>query len=331
MNNLVSASPGQLSSVGYLLEKMEGVMTLAKFLCKSELLPIAFRNKPENTFILLTMADKLNEDYFDLSNHLNVIHGRTTFGAPYAIRRANLSGKLVSGIQYRQEGQGADLKVTAYAHFKSSPEREISHTVTLKQARQAGWGKGGSQYDHSPDLMLKYRSATFLIRTHMPEVLCGMHTTDEAYDIAHNKGALIDVTPPVEAIVAPSKNKIIDLTDDFLESETVADYKMSTVETIEAADDYKMSVDYKMSTPAVETKTSDVIIESIEVIEEPIPIIDTIQGLIKELRVPQETVNKWLERAQVGTIQELPLPFAQKVFSHLHGQQTKRDSLGVHD
>jgi len=52
----------------------------------------------------------------------------------------------------------------------------------MKEARAEGWTKN-PKYSSLPELMLRYRAAILLIRTHMPEVLNGLHTVEELDDI----------------------------------------------------------------------------------------------------------------------------------------------------
>jgi hypothetical protein len=53
-----------------------------------------------------------------------------------------------------------------------------------------GWfSKSGSKWQTMPDLMLRYRAATFFCRLYAPEVTMGFQTAEEVQDV-------IDVTPP---------------------------------------------------------------------------------------------------------------------------------------
>lgn len=98
----------------------------------------------------------------------------------FAISVANGSGCLRGGISYDIEGSRDSLK----AALKSSGE-EISYSIGRKEARAEGWIKN-FKYSSLPELMLRYRVATLLIRTHMPEVLNGMQMVEELEDVGLN-------------------------------------------------------------------------------------------------------------------------------------------------
>ena len=55
----------------------------------------------------------------------------------------------------------------------------------MDTARKEGWIKN-SKYKTMPEQMLRYRSATWLIRTHCPEVLLGMQSSEEIQDVQVN-------------------------------------------------------------------------------------------------------------------------------------------------
>lgn len=88
-----------------------------------------------------------------------------------------------------------DLKVTAYTNLKKTGE-EISYTITMREAIAENWTKN-PKYRTLPELMLRYRAATLLIRTHAPEVLNGMHMVEEIEDVVM---ATKDVTPKAQVV-----------------------------------------------------------------------------------------------------------------------------------
>jgi hypothetical protein len=57
----------------------------------------------------------------------------------------------------------------------------VSVNVSMAMAKADGWTKN-AKYRSIPEQMLRYRSATWLIRLYCPEVTCGMQSTDELKD-----------------------------------------------------------------------------------------------------------------------------------------------------
>jgi len=147
-----------------------------------------------------------------------VIKGKLGMNSTFAISLANSSGLFEGGIRFKDGGSGKDfetkyeyyvkngdkkigikvlkdIEVTAFATLKSTQE-EIAFTVTMKQAQAEDWTKK-SKYTTLPELMLRYRAATLLIRTHVTEVINGMHMVEEIEDINASKRSIL---PPSSAI-----------------------------------------------------------------------------------------------------------------------------------
>lgn len=58
-----------------------------------------------------------------------------------------------------------------------------SPEVSIQMAIDEGWlTKNGSKWQTIPELMLRYRCASFFGRLYAPEILMGLHTTEEVHD-----------------------------------------------------------------------------------------------------------------------------------------------------
>lgn len=160
---------------------MEKAYKFAEIMSKSDIVPAHYRGKAENTFIAVQSAYRMNLDPMMVMQNTFVVSGKLGMSSAFAISLANSSGRLNGGITYDIEGVGENLRVTAKATLQSSG-KEISYSIGMKEARAEGWTKN-PKYSTLPELMLRYRAATLLIRTHMPEVLNGMHMVEELEDI----------------------------------------------------------------------------------------------------------------------------------------------------
>lgn len=172
------------------LEMMEKALKFSEIMARADIIPTHYRGKPANVFIAVQSALRMNLDPMQIMQNTFIISGKLGMVTAFAISLANQSGLFDSGIRYRIEGSGENLKVTAYTNLKKTGE-EISYTITMREAIAEGWTKN-NKYKTLPELMLRYRAATLLIRTHVPEVLNGMHMVEEIEDIAM---ATKDVTP----------------------------------------------------------------------------------------------------------------------------------------
>jgi hypothetical protein len=172
-------------------ENMDKIYKFAEFMSKSDLIPAHYQGKPANVFIAAQTAYRMNLDPMFIMQSTFVVKGKLGMNSSFAISRANSSGIFKSGIKYKSVGEGANLSVTAYAALKSD-NSFISYTISMATAQAEGW-TSNPKYKSLPELMLMYRAATFLIRTHVPEILNGMHTIEEVQDVNYSKDKVVEI------------------------------------------------------------------------------------------------------------------------------------------
>lgn len=186
MSNITTTSSQDM------LEQMEKAYKFASIMSKSDIIPIHYRNKPENCFIAINSAIRMNIDPMLAMQNTFVVSGKLGMNTSFAISLLNQSGVIKGSIKYAISGTGDNLEVTASARLAKTDE-EISTSVSMKMAIAEGWTRN-NKYKTMPEHMLKYRAATFLIRLHFPEVLNGLHTVEELEDVKASETK--DITPP---------------------------------------------------------------------------------------------------------------------------------------
>jgi len=174
-----------------MFEVMEKAYKFSQIMAKSDIIPAHYRNKPENVFVAIQTAYRMDLDPMLVMQNTFVISGKLGMNSTFAISLANSSGLFEGGIRYKIVGEGNELRVTAYATLKSNNEK-ISYTIGMKEAIAENWTKN-PKYKTLPELMLRYRAATLLIRTHVPEVINGMYMVEEIQDVQASKE--INLTP----------------------------------------------------------------------------------------------------------------------------------------
>lgn len=195
-----------------MFDALEKAYRVADLMSKSDIIPTHFRGKPANIFIVLNTAYRMNLDPMLVMQNTFVISGKLGMSAALVISLANRSGLFNHGIRYRTIGKDNELAVTAYTNLAGTDE-EISYTITMKEAIAEGWTKN-PKYQSLPELMLRYRAATFLIRTHAPEVINGMHAVEELEDV---KVSTRDVTPEFKEDIKNNDEVLLNITDiDYL-------------------------------------------------------------------------------------------------------------------
>ena len=160
----------------------EHTWRVAKAFSMSQMVPPHFQGKPENCMVALMMAEQLEINHLLALQNLTVIQGRPGFNAQFAIALANRRGPFRGPISWTSKGQGDSLEVTAKAVLKEN-DKTVSVSVSMEIAKAEGWTKN-PKYRTMPEQMLRYRSATWLIRLYCPEVLLGFGTSEEIEDTA---------------------------------------------------------------------------------------------------------------------------------------------------
>lgn len=181
----------------------EHLYRVAKAFSMSKMVPPHFQGKPEDCMVALMMSQQLNVDALQCIQNIQVINGRPGFSASYAIGLANTRGPFAGPITWSSKGKGEGLEVTAHAIVKSTGE-QVSVTVNMEMAKAEGWVKN-PKYRSIPEQMLRYRSATWLIRLHCPEVLLGL-STDEEIGGAVQAVTVADQTPSKPATTVDDLN-----------------------------------------------------------------------------------------------------------------------------
>lgn len=159
---------------------------LAKVLSQSTIIPQTYQSKPDNVFIALEMAARMNVSPTFVMNNLYIVQGRPSWSGQACVAMIKGCG-LYDNIEYVYVGEENSDEWGCYvqAFDKKLGKTIQGSTVTIKQAKDEGWyGKTGSKWKTLPHLMLTYRAAAFFARVHCPNILQGFLIADETTDIA---------------------------------------------------------------------------------------------------------------------------------------------------
>jgi hypothetical protein len=162
----------------------ELIQRASKALAASDLVPKAFRGNMANCMIALNMAERMQADPLMVMQNLYVVQGHPSWSAQFLIACFNQCGRF-SSIRFNFIGErGKDnWGCQATATELSTGEIVTGPEITIELAKKEGWyAKPGSKWQTIPELMLRYRSAAWLIRTIAPEIGMGFHTSDEMRD-----------------------------------------------------------------------------------------------------------------------------------------------------
>lgn len=177
------------------IQAFEDGQRIAKSIMGSDLVPTSYKNNPANTLIALEIANRIGVSPFMVMQNLDIIKGKPSWSSTFIISAINSCGKF-SPLRFEFSGEGDEYGCEAVATDLSTGEPVRSPKVTWKMVKAEGWlQKTGSKWKTMPELMFRYRSASFFGRLYTPEILNGMQSVEEMLDIA---GTVSDASTLVE-------------------------------------------------------------------------------------------------------------------------------------
>ena len=198
--------PGFSSKDGFQL-----LWNMSKMFSETTLVPEHFRKNVGNCAIAINMANRMGADPLMVMQNMFVVYGNPAWSSKFLIATFNQCGKY-SSIKYKMVGTKGqdDYGCYAYATELSTGEVIEGPIVTIGIAKAEGWyQKKGSKWVTMPEQMLRYRAASWFIRTTAPELSMGLQTVEEQQDIGER-----DITPiekPIEEIDKTMATKVLDI------------------------------------------------------------------------------------------------------------------------
>ncbi len=181
-------------------------------------------NAIPNCVIAMNMAQRMGADPLMVMQNLYIVEGRPSWSSQWIIAAINGCGrfsplrfdmkdlgekevsyttsKWVDGANGRRQKVDEthktiirNLECVAWAVEKGTDTRITSPAVTMEMAVKEGWyGKNGSKWQTMPEVMLRYRTASFFGKLYAPELLMGLQTVEEMQDI------VIDAAPDAKGV-----------------------------------------------------------------------------------------------------------------------------------
>lgn len=158
-------------------------MQMAKALAESTIVPAIYQKNPSNCLIAIEMAQRMGASAMMVMQNLYPIQGRPSWSSQFLIARINNSHKFDIELQY-EETKDKDGKPFSCTAWTTKDGRRVDGmTVDMQMAKDEGWiAKNGSKWKTMPQLMLRYRAASFFSRLNCPEIAMGLYTKEEAED-----------------------------------------------------------------------------------------------------------------------------------------------------
>jgi hypothetical protein len=147
---------------------------------KSDLVPTTYKGKVENCVIALEVANRLKASPLMVMQHLYIVQGKPAWSSQFLIATLNASNKF-SPLRYEEDEKRDEGSTRAYAIDKLNGETIYGAWVSMKMAKAEGWvDKSGSKWKTMPEIMRRYRAASFFVKQFAPEISMGLMTEEEA-------------------------------------------------------------------------------------------------------------------------------------------------------
>lgn len=183
---------------------------MANLLASSKIVPKTFQGDIASSLIALNMAQRMGADPLQVMQSMYIVYGKPSFSSAFLIACFNQCGRFTP-IKYEFSGEEGtdDWGCRAYTTEKSTGEVIKGVKVTIGMAKAEGWwskkdkeGRETSKWQTMPELMLRYRSASFLIRSTAPEISLGFQSVEEVRDVIDitNEAQIEGDAPNLKAI-----------------------------------------------------------------------------------------------------------------------------------
>jgi len=205
----VSLSGGSIFSNGNAFN-LAGNM--ANYLAKSTIVPKEYQNNVGNCLIAIDMSVRLGVPPLMVMQNLYVVNGRPAWSSQYIIAMINNSKKYMTELQFELTGEGDNMECYAWAEDKNG-HKVVGPTITIKMAKDECWTtKNGSKWKTMPEVMIRYRAASFFGRLNCPDMIMGIYTVDEVVELDETDFSVISIEEDVKAEISENANvEVIDV------------------------------------------------------------------------------------------------------------------------
>ena len=182
-------------------------MQMAKALSESTIVPQTYQKNPSNCLIAIEQAQRMNISPLMVMQNLYPIQGKPSWSSKFLIASINASRKFDMELQYDETKDKDGKPYSCVAWTMKNGRRIEGMEVNMQMAKDEGWlGKNGSKWKTMPQLMLRYRAASFFSSLNCPELTMGIYTKEEIEDNDFNEYPMEDLQTQVQKDIAENAN-----------------------------------------------------------------------------------------------------------------------------
>lgn len=210
-------------------------MQMAKALASSTIVPQTFQKNDANCLIAIEQAQRLRVSPLMVMQNLYIIQGRPSWSSKFLIAAINNSEKFDMELQFEETRDKDGKPYSCLAWTTKNGRRVEGMEVNMQIAKDEGWlGKNGSKWKTMPQLMLRYRAASFFSSLNCPELTMGLYTKEEMQDNDFKEYPMEDLQEQVKRDIAENANS-----EDFVVDAEAKEVESAAVEAevVEPAED----------------------------------------------------------------------------------------------
>jgi len=182
---------------------------MAKALASSTVVPKEYQGNFSNGLVAIEIAQRLRTSPLMVMQNLNVIQGRPSWSAQFLIAMVNGSGKYDIELQFDEKTDKNGKPFSCQCWTERKGRKVTGIVVDMDMAQAEGWvQKNGSKWKTMPQVMLRYRAASFFARMNCPELTLGYYSKDEILDEGFKEYPLEDMQEQVQREIEQNANQI---------------------------------------------------------------------------------------------------------------------------
>lgn len=180
---------------------------MAETLALSTIVPKDYQNNACNAMIAIEIANRLQTSPLMVMQNLNVIQGRPSWSAQFLIAMVNGSGKYDMELQFDEKTDNDGKPFSCQCWTTKNGRKVTGIVIDMDMAQAEGWvQKNGSKWKTMPQVMLRYRAASFFARMNCPELTLGYYSKEEILDGDFKEYPLEDVQEQVQMEIEQNAN-----------------------------------------------------------------------------------------------------------------------------
>ena len=175
---------GQNLSVFADAESFALASKMADSLAKSTIVPKQYQGNPANCMIAIEMASRINTSPMMVMQNLYIVNGTPAWSSQWIIAMINNSKRYKTELKFdiTYDKSGEPLSCMAWAEDYNG-NKVVGPVITMKMANAEGWtNKNGSKWKTMPEVMIRYRAASFFGRLNCPDMIMGIYSQEEVID-----------------------------------------------------------------------------------------------------------------------------------------------------